>query len=288
MKYTIYLSPVDKKKLEYEVVSQELRIHLTRLLRRRIPTVQAPDSHLLLIGIQNRLINKSRAVQGLPVYRLEADDWGEYHIAEQAWHSGEFELVFRRLSTIEFIEYLAELIEDEWFTLSEINKLLEGEKLSFRYQVQFSTQTERDEVYVTVFSVDELIEEFDEDDLAHENIRLLVTRMDLALENDDVSSVLHSSASIFETLAKDVVSIEGVQDQTLGSFFSRYRKESGLPNEILDYMLETYKSRGSQPLAGHGHLGKPTITKEQAITLSEMTKAFVKIEYKLQLEARFC
>ncbi|WP_268225125.1 hypothetical protein, partial [Sinomicrobium oceani] len=67
-------------------------------------------------------------------------------------------------------------------------------------------------------------------------------------------------------------------------FFDRYRNDSKLPSEILDYILETYNNRNSTSLAGHGSLTIPEITKEQSIILNEMTKAFVRIEYRIQRE----
>ncbi|HNT78922.1 MAG TPA: hypothetical protein PKH77_28275, partial [Anaerolineae bacterium] len=116
----------------------------------------------------------------------------------------------------------------------------------------------------------------------HPNIVILLKRMDTALEQDDYAAVLHASASIFETMAKDIVGISTVQNQTLKSFFARYRQNSTLPNEILDYILTVYESRNATPLAGHGSTQTPQISREVAISLSEMTKAFVRIEYKLR------
>jgi hypothetical protein len=67
----------------------------------------------------------------------------------------------------------------------------------------------------------------------------------------------------------------------LKSFFDRYRKDSNLPKEILDYILGLYDLRNTTPLAGHGSTQTPAINREAAISLAEMTKAFVKIEYRL-------
>ncbi len=116
----------------------------------------------------------------------------------------------------------------------------------------------------------------------HPNIHKLIERMDNALERDDYPGVLHASANIFETLAKDIVGIPSVQDQTLKSFFERYREDSTLPSEILDYILAIYESRSTTPLAGHGSTKTPGISREVAISLSEMTKALVRIEYRLR------
>lgn len=120
----------------------------------------------------------------------------------------------------------------------------------------------------------------------HPNIQILFDRMDDAIRRDDYPGVLHASANIFETLAKDIVGIPSIQDQTLKSFFERYRKDSTLPNEILNYILDIYESRNTTPLAGHGSTRTPSISREVAISLSEMTKAFVRIEYKLREKKR--
>ena len=114
----------------------------------------------------------------------------------------------------------------------------------------------------------------------HPNIVVLIQRIDAAFTRGDYAEVLHASASIFETLAKDIVGIPSVQSQTLKSFFERYRKESTLPHEILDYILTIYELRNTTPLAGHGSTQMPNISRKEAIALLEMTKAFVSIEYK--------
>ena len=109
--------------------------------------------------------------------------------------------------------------------------------------------------------------------------------MDIAYENKDYANVLHASASIFETMAKEIIGIPTIQDKTLKSFFDRYRSDSKLPSEILDYILATYDSRNITALAGHGSLTPPNISKEQSLVLLEMTKAFVRIEYRMQRES---
>jgi len=133
--------------------------------------------------------------------------------------------------------------------------------------------------YLNGDSVDSVIVQSDETE-QHPNIKTLIKRMDRALKDSDYSAVLHSSASIFETLAKDIVAIPSVQNQTLKAFFDRYRKDSKLPDELLNYIESVYASRNTEPLAGHGSAIVPQITKQQAIVISEMTIAFVNIEYK--------
>lgn len=116
----------------------------------------------------------------------------------------------------------------------------------------------------------------------HENISTLTRRMNNALRIGDYSLVLHTSASIFETLAKEIVEIESVANKTLKSFFDRYRKDSLLPEPVLDYILSIYDSRNVTPLAGHGSKDIPNVSKVQAIVICELTKAIVSIQYQLK------
>lgn len=273
MKYTKYLTSDDVKALELEVVSQELKIFLTRELQRKIESDEFPEHNIIR---QNIFINKSRSLAGLPVYVLEGDLDGYFHPAENAWHNGEFQLVFRRLNTIQFIELMGDLIQEDVFERREINNYLERDNVSFRFEFNDAA-----ELNVEVFPLDEI-----EDASApeHPNIRVVARRMDDALQREDYAGVLHASAVIFETMAKDIVGVPTVQNQTLKSFFERYRKDSFLPDEILDFILNVYDSRSTEPLAGHGSTTTPTIARENAIVLSEMTKAFVKIEYTLHKE----
>jgi hypothetical protein len=272
MKYTKYVDPDDLGALEFEVISQELKIYLTRILESKILSKEFPENNIIR---QNGIINKARNIAGLPIYVLEADEDGEYQPTEHAWHNGEFQLTLRRLTTIQFIEIIGDLIKEDVLDVDQINDSLDRDNSSFRYKF------DDEELIVEVIPIDEIQADMDQ---AHPNIRLVVTRMNEGLERGDYPSVLQSSAVIFETMAKDIVSIPSVQNQTLKGFFERYRKESLLPNEILDFILKVYESRSTEPLAAHGSTKIPTISRENAIVISEMTKAFVRIEYTLQKE----
>ncbi|MCA9994209.1 MAG: hypothetical protein KDE56_00595 [Anaerolineales bacterium] len=116
--------------------------------------------------------------------------------------------------------------------------------------------------------------------LAPSNIGILFGRMTDCWNRNDYGGVLHSSASIFETMAKDVVRNPAVENQTLGSFFEQYRKHSTLPKPSLDLILDTYKWRNSTPLAGHGSTTTPQISREQAKEIISITGDFVRHEYK--------
>ena len=179
-------------------------------------------------------------------------------------------LIFRDLSIFEFIEYAGDLIELNYCKPKFLNDLLKKEGASFQF---FYTDSK---LKIEVMSIEEI--EKANLDSEHINIRTLVNRMDVAYEQNDFSGVLHSSASIFETMAKEIIGIETIQDKTLKSFFDRYRTDSNLPTEVLDYILATYDKRNTTSLAGHGSLTIPNISKEESIIIIEMTKAFVRIE----------
>lgn len=282
MKYTRFIRNEDVEYLQYDVISQELRIYLTRLLESVVKERSLRDNEvdltIRLINL-NQIINKSRRLVGLPAVILESDEEEYYYPTVHAWHLGEFELVFRRISTIQFIEFVCELIDDEFLSIANINRLFEREGSSFRIQIN-------DDGYISVqvFPIEILESKFQEGE--HPNIVVLVNRMDsalkYALDTGDAPPVISASATIFETMAKDIINSASIQTETLGGFFEKYRKNSRLPKEILDYILSIYNERSSTPLAAHGSTQTPPeISKEQLVALVEMTKAFVRIEYTL-------
>nr|WP_315171356.1 hypothetical protein [uncultured Flavobacterium sp.] len=271
MKFTIYSTKEQKKQLEYEVLSQEFYAFVTRHL---MHWAEEPEYAESIIFRKNIIINLSSTILAKSIYVLESDDNGNYEEAEYAWHDSNFHLAVRRLDTIQFIEFAGELLDKEILDLKFINDALKVENASFKFVNKQITYR------ITVFTIEEICNENFDDE--HQNIRLLVERMENSLEKEDYPNALHASASIFETMAKEIIGIESIQDQTLGSFFEKYRNESKLPSPILDYILEIYRRRNSTPLAGHGSLEVPTITSEEAIILGQMTKAFIKIESQLQ------
>jgi hypothetical protein len=267
MRHPRHLTSEQVAALEYEVLSTELRVHLTRCLDSWVSRGSADVSTIQ----KNRFINMSRSLAGLPVYVLQADDWGSYESWDYAWHVGEFHLVFRRLSSAQLIEFLGDLIEFDVFTRKEINKLFEQDGASIRFAMEGPATVE-------------LVAEHEgagAEEGDHPNVRTLVNRMSEAMRRKDFALVLHSSASVFETLAKQVVAIESVQNATLKGFFGRYREDSKLPQVFLDYVLSLYDARNVTHLAGHGGLDPIAVTEEAATIMTEMTKAFVRIEYKL-------
>lgn len=281
MKYTRHLKATQTQALEYETVSRELKVFLTRVLLEKISD---PENSEMSLIRKNKIINMSLNIQGEKIFVLECDDWGHFEPPIYAWHDGEFHLVFRRLDTPQFIEFVGDLIEQNYFSVKPINALLEKEGSSFRYN------NEKEKLRIDVLSIkemEELIQATKADGSApapHDNIRVLLSRAEDARKNKDASGVLHACASIFETLAKDVIGDPNLENQTLGGFFSKYRKESNLPDPVLDYILDQYKKRNSLPIAGHGStLAPPAMTEKEMVTLIEMTKAFVSVEGRLAI-----
>lgn len=262
----------EKDMLQFEVISDSARLKLTRLIR---ALSSNPDSELTILR-QNRFVNIARNIIGKPLYVLEADDWGAYQMGEHAWHNGELELAMRRPNTIQLLETLADFIQNGLADCNRINEILTEEGSSVSFQL-----IDHDEnVKVCVVPIEQ-IEEISPDQ--HPNIRLLIDRMERALSANDFAGVLHASASVFETLGKDIIGSPSIQNETLGSFFEKYKKTSSLPEGVLNYMLEIYKRRNSEPLAGHGNTRPPTVSQQEAVVLSEMTKSFVRIERQLAM-----
>lgn len=263
------LSKEQKSKLEYEVISDSCRLKIARLFRDKT-NVSDSDKQIILI---NRIVNIARQVEGLSICKLESDDDGSYYLSEKAWHFGELELITRRETTCELIETLCDLVSASIITSEEINEIFDCEKLGI------SVMDNSDEITV------DIVDDFPEDQYEeeHPNIRILIKRMDLLLENSDYPGVLHASASIFETHAKSIINQKSIENKSLGSFFDKYRKKLKLPESFIDEIKALYSLRNTEPLAGHGSTRMPTITKEDAVIIDEMTKSFIRIERKLRV-----
>ena len=217
-------------KLEYEVIPTSLKTHLTRLLRRGKAAFPGHASYLLA----NEVINRARTIAELSIYVLDSDDLGEYMPQEHASRHGEFELCLRRLNSVQFIEFVAEIVEDDWLDLSVANSLLS--KANTSVVLEWGDSFDQ-RLLVHVHPVADLNADLERDQ--RPNVRTLVARLDRELAAGDHSAVLHCSAVIFETVAKYVVGIPTTANQTLGGFFDRYRADSSLPEPILDYILDS-------------------------------------------------
>lgn len=259
------LSKEQKNILEFEIISKNTRLNMARLFRR---TTQHDDSNIEIIK-KNIIINIARQVENLHLYKLESYD-NHYEPAEKAWHFAELELITRRPDTITFVEIICDLIEENLIDCDNVNDIF----INDRSNIYFTSNKNGATIEIT--------NEIEDDDISSElpNIRKLIKRMETLLNDADYSGVLHSSASIFEVLAKDVISNPNIENKPLGSFFDSYKKYSRLSEPVLDMIKSIYSKRNTEPLAGHGQTAEPSITKEEAIVILEMTKSFIRMERK--------
>jgi hypothetical protein len=264
------LSRQQREKIELEVVSSEARLRLTRLLR-KATEARDPPVHLMR---QNAVINIANAVLNRPMYILQTDGWGDYEASDYGWHRGELELILRRPDTAQLTEILADLIAEGWLDDSDVNAVLESDGCGVRFD-------ERGEHRVDIDLVDPV--EVPDEGAPHDhvNIRRLFERMDRAAQDEDWSLVLHSSASIFETLAKTVIPSPNVQDKSLGSFFDLFRKHAQLAAPMLDLIQAIFNRRNVEPLSGHGSTKSPEVTREEALQVAHLTRAFVRLQREL-------
>jgi hypothetical protein len=274
------LTKSQTQQLELEVVPHDVRLKLTRLIR---DVCSGPDVSIELVRM-SKFVNIANNVMHRQIYELEPDDWGEDY--PHAWHAvihSQFELVMRRPTTVELAEILGDYLQSEMLDVRKVNNLLKDGRCGFSFKSPEAFGRDKVAISVNVVPTDSI----PEPDLSsdHQNIRVLAKRMDNALEQKDTSGVLHAAASIFETLAKDVVKNPSIQNKTLGGFFELYRNNSLLPSPILDYIKQVYDQRNTEPLAGHGSTTLPSITPAEAIVLVEMTKGIVRSERKLAEES---
>jgi hypothetical protein len=265
------LSRRQREQLEVEVISSEARLKLTRLLRAVVkPITESDDSHQFQLIKQNQIINLASSILGRKIYVLEMGDW-DYAPAEYAWHQAELELVMRRPDTPQLIETLLDLIDAGALTVDSVNEILDADGVGVRFSETRNSAT------VEILEIPDLPPD-DFDGGGHPNLRRLFERMDRAMQDSDWSLVLHTGASIFETLAKQVVPNPNIQHQSLGGWFALYRNHSKLAKPFLDVIEEIFKRRNIEPLAGHGSTQNPAITQDEAEQVRVLTSALVKLE----------
>lgn len=277
----MYIDELKQLKLSEEYISRDLKIYLARLLQNKLFSEEGSSERKIVL--QNDIINMSLQIQGKPIYVLETQD-EDYMLPEYAWHNAEFHLVFRRLDSTQTIELLGDLIISNYLSIKEINDLFKRHNITFKFiekrnelAIEFLPEKEINKILENIDN-----EEEEEEVTIHDNILLLLKRLDQSLNDKDYTLTIATSASVFETLAKDIIDLPHLVNQSLGQFFSRYRNDSKLPSSVLDYMKSVFDNRNTTPTAGHGSTAEiPNITDTEAQLLVELTKAFVRVEYKL-------
>jgi len=265
------LSEKQKAILEYEIISNSTRVLIARLFRHATRREDA-DSDIEIIH-KNRIINIARTIEGLPLYVLESDGDGYYLPAEKAWHFGELEIIPKRQNTIELIETLCDIADENIIPTEEINAIFENDNS------KFIIENNHNIIEINIIECKDI----PDDDIKseHPNIRKLIERMEFMYSNNDFAGVLHSSATIFETLAKDLLKNPSIENKSFGGFFTSYRNKSKLSETVIDTIENIYKKRNTEPLAGHGSTLPPNISNDEAVLLIEMTKAFIRMERRL-------
>lgn len=264
------LSKKEREKLQFELISKSMRNKITRVLRYDCIS----DNSLFQLIYQNKRINIACSVLGEPKYVLEPDYHGSFEPVEIAWHESKIESIMFECNTIEFIEIIADYIQNYLIDLNSVNTILKEEECIFSYK--FTDE----EVSIDIKEIGEI-----DTDVAKDtpNISALVSRLDFAYSEKDYPNVLHTSASIFETIAKDVCNNPNLENKPLGSFFAAYKKKSLIPDAMLDYILNVYNKRNTEPTAGHGATTLPTITQKEASVLKNLTKAILLIEQEVKV-----
>lgn len=268
---TIYLSKDDAISLEYEWIPLSAKVQLTRLLYRHyLPHAEShPRIHYL-----NRIVNQANNLTGRKIFLLDADQVGDYFSADIARQESEFMICIRRLNPIQFIEFLATVVELGYIKVDDANAILKEANSSVTIKLDDSGRVSTSTISTAG--------QFTLDNDASPNLRTLVSRMDRYLNDEDYAGVLSNSAMAIELISKEIYGSSKIYNQSFGSYFEGYKNKTTLPEPVIDWMLQIYKRRNTEPLAAHGSPLPPSITCEEASLIAEMTKAFIRYESRMQ------
>jgi len=274
MKLGIYLDPKAINSLDKEIAPDEMKSFITRQIINNADDRAAQSDEVHRVIFYNSVINSANNITGRPLYVLEGDGYGFYEPAEVAWHDGEISAAIRAMSAAEILEFTTEMVRQEYLNLESTNDVFK----TFNFGARIRRSPGK--LWVEVLEFTDLDQEIAES--AHPNIRMLFERAEHCLDREDYAGVLGATASAMEALAKETVGTESVANQTLGAFFECYKKASKLPKPVADYILSIYKKRNTDANAGHGSLGESTVTRDEAVFLFNVTKAFVACENALR------
>lgn len=262
--YKMNLTKEQVKELEFEELPKYAKIDLTRLVRSTID-----DNYFL--GL--RFVNMKETVLGKRITEPVFDEFGESLSSSLTMFViSSVENIFNGLETSEIVELLFDYIQSNLIQTNYINNIFK------EYEIPILFQTDRqDHLRIEV----ESLKENSVSEQEHSNIKKLISRMDRDFANDDYTGVLHSSASIYETLVKDISRDPKIQNMSLGQILNNPIFSQNIPDQILDYIQEIFKKRNIVHTAGHGGTSKPTITKEETIIIQEFTKTIVRVLRKV-------
>lgn len=271
---TIYLSKDDAISLKYEWIPLSAKVQLIRLLDRHYPPRINPHTRIHYL---NRIVNLANNLSERKLFVLDTDQFGDYFPEDVARQESEFMICIRRLNPIQFIEFLATVVEFEYIDINDANFILK--------EVNSSVAIELDTTGRPSISILPMADKSAFDNDASPNLRTLLSRMDSCLNDEYYAAVLSNSAMAIELISKEIYGSSKIYNQSFGSYFEGYKNNTTLPEPVIDWMLQIYKRRNTEPLAAHGSPLPPSITCEEASLIAEMTKAFIRYESRMQSKA---
>ena len=271
---TIYLSKDDAISLEYEWIPLSAKAHLIRLLDRYCPPHVNPRTRIPYL---QRIVNLANNLSERKFFDLDTDQFDDYFPEDVARLETEFMICIRRLNPIQFIEFLGTVVEYEYIDINDANIILK--------EINSSVAIELDTTGHLSISILPMADKSALDNDASPNLRTILRRMDSYLNDEDYAAVLLTSALAIEFISKQIYGSSKIYNQSFGSYFEGYKNKTTLPEPIIDWMLQIYKRRNTEPLASHGSPLPPSITCEEASLIAEMTKAFIRYEFRMQSKA---
>ena len=271
---TIYLSKDDAISLEYEWIPLSAKAHLIRLLDRYCPPHVNPRTRIPYL---QRIVNLANNLSERKFFDLDTDQFDDYFPEDVARLETEFMICIRRLNPIQFIEFLGTVVEYEYIDINDANIILK--------EINSSVAIELDTTGHLSISILPMADKSALDNDASPNLRTILRRMDSYLNDEDYAAILLNSAMAIEFISKQIYGSSKIYNQSFGSYFEGYKNKTTLPEPIIDWMLQIYKRRNTEPLASHGSPLPPSITCEEASLIAEMTKAFIRYEFRMQSKA---
>lgn len=271
---TIYLSKDDAISLEYEWIPLSAKAHLIRLLDRYCPPHVNPRTRIPYL---QRIANLANNLSERKFFDLDTDQFDDYFPEDVARLETEFMICIRRLNPIQFIEFLGTVVEYEYIDINDANIILK--------EINSSVAIELDTTGHLSISILPMADKSALDNDTSPNLRTILRRMDSYLNDEDYAAVLLNSAMAIEFISKQIYGSSKIYNQSFGSYFEGYKNKTTLPEPIIDWMLQIYKRRNTEPLASHGSPLPPSITCEEASLIAEMTKAFIRYEFRMQSKA---
>lgn len=256
----------DASAIDDEFISRGMKLSFIRLLRWK-------NGNDFLRSIES--LNIAHQVLGKVIVEIPLSDESVFYDSiTGASVRSMIEGIVAGISAREYFEIVGDFICEGIFTLDEVNKMLEKNDSSVRYYL-------KDETLKISFSYKE--DSADEIDRVA-NVGTLFNRIESAMERADYAEVLHASASIFETIMRDVMNIPG-NKMTFDSMMKNgFKEKSGLPEWVTDQMNKIYIDRGRKPIAAHGAVEEPGLTRRDAMEIVEFTKMVVKMQRDIQVD----